>query len=477
MLGLMLSFTSAYLDYTIVATALPQIASDLRGFDRMDWVITVFLLTSTLSMPLYGKFSDIYGRKPAFLISLGLFMTASTTCGIADTMMELTAYRGLQGLGAGGMMTLAPMVIGDAFPVDQRAKYQGQLLTVGVAASTTGPLFGGLITDFLSWHWIFFVNIPIGLMAAICILIALDGKASAKRTPIDAPGIALLMIATTSLILALSLGGTEIKWKSIEMMALCAAFVVSAILLFFVERCSQAPFLPPRLLTKRAYISNIAAMGFSTTALFCSYMFMPLFYQIGAGASPTVAGLLMAPGAIGVVISTFFIGLFGISSARAAQLPVLGLVTTAIVFIGFAAISYGSEHIELIAATMFILGLGMGVVWPNITAGAQNAADPEDLGIATSIAFFFRWIGAALGGALAGAILSWQLHMRMPSVDSETALARLAGNTAPAADYMAFLAAFRPSIAIIFLMCAAITAAALGFVLWGKQKETKISTN
>ncbi len=302
--GLMLALTLASLDQNIVNTALPRIVSDLGGLAHLSWVVTAFMVTSTISTPLYGKLSDMYGRKPLFFTAITIFLVGSVLCGLAETMFQLILFRALQGLGAGGLITLAQTTVADLIVPRERGKYQGLFGAVFAACSVAGPLLGGVITDALSWRWIFYVNLPVGAAALFLIAIGLRHHGNVIQHRIDYPGAAFLTGGTVSLLLLLSWGGSVYPWLSPAILALAAGASLFYGLLIRQERHANEPILPPHLFGNRVFVVAVSVIGLNAMALFGSLVFLPLFFQVVLGASPTRAGLMLAPMMGGVIVAS-----------------------------------------------------------------------------------------------------------------------------------------------------------------------------
>ena len=287
--GLMLALTLASLDQNIVATALPRIVSDLGGLAHLSWVVTAFMVTSTISTPLYGKLSDMYGRKPLFFTAIIIFLVGSVVCGLAQTMFQLILFRALQGLGAGGLITLAQTTVGDLIVPRERGRYQGLFGAVFATCSVAGPILGGYITEYLSWRWIFYVNLPVGALALFLIAIGLQTKVNTVKHRIDYVGAAFLTGGTVCLLLFLSWGGSVYPWLSPVIIALAAVASLFYGLLIRQERRADEPILPPHLFTNRVFIIGVSVIGLNAMALFGSLVFLPLFFQVVLGASASRA--------------------------------------------------------------------------------------------------------------------------------------------------------------------------------------------
>jgi EmrB/QacA subfamily drug resistance transporter len=473
--GLMLALTLAALDQNIVATALPRIVSDLGGLAHLSWVVTAFLVASTTTTPLYGKFSDIYGRKPAFMVSITVFLAASMLCGLAQGMTELIVFRGLQGLGAGGLITLAQTTIGDLVSPRERGRYQGLFASVFAGCSVAGPLLGGFITDALSWRWIFYVNLPVGAVAVVLIAAGLGRHGRGRAHHIDYAGALLLVAATCCALLVLSWGGSVYPWFSTPVLVIGAAAVMLYAALALVEGLAAEPVLPPHLFTNSVFVLGVLAISLSATALFAAVVFLPLFFQLVMGASPTKAGLMISPMMGGVICSSFLGGRLVSKTGRYKRFPVFGLAAATTAYLGMAWAASHGLRAGWIEGLLVVMGLGIGFVMPNLTTAIQNAVPRADLGAATSASAFLRSLGGALGVALSGAILTTRLR------DLSTAGAASAQNHLdriahlPPAEHAAVVGAYAHALSATFLAGAAIAACAFVIVLFLPERPLRSS--
>ena len=460
--GLMLALTLASLDQNIVSTALPRIVSDLGGLMHLSWVVTAFMVASTTTTPLYGKLSDIYGRKRLFYVAIGIFLTGSVLCGLSRTMLQLILFRALQGLGAGGLMTLAQTTIGDLIPPRERGRYQGIFGAVFAACSVAGPLLGGVITDALSWRWIFYVNLPVGAAALALIAVGLKHPNVRATHRIDYTGAALLTAATVCLLLCLSWGGTAYPWLSPVILGLLAAAVVLTGLTVWQERRAPEPILPPRLFRLRGFVIPVTVIGLQAMALFGSLVYLPLFFQLVMGRSPSHAGLLMAPLMGGVILTAVTGGRLVSRTGRYKIFPVIGLLLASASFLAIAFSAENAAGVTPLVIALIVLGAGFGFVMPIMTVALQNVVRREDLGAATSASAFLRSLGGALGVALSGAVVTARLHMLLPPSTHLESLSRLSKGTA---GNPVVIEAYRHAIATNFFTGAALAAAAFATVL------------
>ena len=391
--GLLLAMLLASLDQTIVATALPTIVRDLGGLDQLSWVVTAYLLGATVSMPLWGRASDLYGRKPLFIAAIVVFLAGSALSGLAGTLSQLVAFRALQGLGAGGLMTLAMAIVGELVPPRERGRYQGYIQVVFIVASVAGPLLGGLFADHASWRWVFYVNLPIGAVALG--LIATSLQLPVERVPVklDYLGAALLAGSLTCLLLATTRGAD----------ALYAGFAVLLVAFVAQERRAQEPVLPLRLFRVPVFNIVSAALFLTTLSFMTVIVFLPLFLQSQAGVSATTSGFLLLPLLLAGTVSTILSGRAISKTGRYKRFPLLGLALMATGLLALSTLDASSSQVT-IAALLVVFGLGFGLVSQVLTIAIQNAVDRRDLGIATASANLFRSLGGAVGIAAFGAV-------------------------------------------------------------------------
>ena len=411
--GLVLGMLLAALDQTIVSTALPTIVGDLGGLDRLSWVVTIYLLAATASTPLWGKLGDLYGRKRLFQATIVVFLTGSALCGIAQSMGQLIAFRGLQGLGAGGLMTLAMAIVGDIVSPRERGRYQGYISVVFLLASVAGPLLGGTFVDHVSWRWVFYVNLPIGAVALLVTSLVLHAPAQRSQARIDYLGAALLAAAITSLLLLTDWGGNRYAWSSGAITGLAAAGLVLLGLFLLQERRAPEPVLPLRLFRDLAFTVVCATLFIATCSLFAVLVFLPLFLQIVTGASATTSGLLLLPMLIGSTTTTVSAGRIMARTGRYKLFPVVGL---ALMAVGLFLLSRMDAATTRLIASLFMLvfGLGFGMVSQVLVVAVQNAVDRRDLGTATASTNLFRALGGAVGVAVFGAVFAGRLHYWLP---------------------------------------------------------------
>jgi EmrB/QacA subfamily drug resistance transporter len=414
-IALMLGMFLAALDQTIVSVALPTIVGDLGGLSHLSWVVTSYLLASTVSTPIYGKLGDMYGRKPVFLVAILIFLAGSMLAGLSQSMAELIGFRALQGIGAGGLMVGAQAIIADIVPPRERGRYMGLIGSVFAVASVAGPLLGGFLVTNLSWRWVFYVNLPVGILAVLIVSTRLHLHTPHKRHRIDYPGAALLSGGVGALILLATWGGTEYAWGSSEIVGL--GIVGVALLTIFVwwEGRAAEPILPLQLFRSRIFtVAN--AMGFTIgMAMFGAIIFIPLFLQIVYGVSAKSSGLRTIPLMAGLLVTAVVSGRTISRIGRYRPFPIVG---TAVLVVGMYLLSLlGVDTPPWVASVyMVVVGVGLGLVMQVLVLVVQNDARPQEIGVATSSATFFRSMGGAFGVALFGTIFASRLSDQLASL-------------------------------------------------------------
>lgn len=465
--GLVLAMLLAALDSTIVATALPTIVGELGGLERLGWVVTAYLLAQTVVTPLYGKLGDQHGRKIVLQSAIVIFLVGSVLCGMAADMPQLIAFRAIQGLGGGGIMVTTQAVVGDIVPPRDRGRYQGIFGAVFGISSIAGPLLGGYFTTELSWRWIFYINIPFGILALVVIASTLPLRSERVRHSIDVAGITLLATALGAIVLFADLGGIAYPWTSPLMIGLLLTSVVALGGFVLAERRAREPVLPLGLFRNRTFVLTAAIGGIVGVALFGSVTYLPLFLQVVNGATPTGSGLQMLPLMGGMLITSIASGQLISRWGRYRIFPIVG---TVLMSIGLFLLSRMDEGTSSQAASfnMLVLGLGMGCIMQVLIIAVQNAVDHSQLGVATSGATLFRLIGGSLGTAVFGAIFASGLTARVQQAFAGTAAglppsANISPQSLaalPAAARAVYVEAFTSSMSTVFLVAMAIAVVA-----------------
>ncbi|MEU3284002.1 DHA2 family efflux MFS transporter permease subunit [Streptomyces longwoodensis] len=480
--ALLLGMLLAALDQTIVSTALPTIVSDLGGLEHLSWVVTAYLLASTAATPLWGKLGDQYGRKKLFQAAILIFLVGSALCGMAQDMPQLIAFRAVQGLGGGGLMVLSMAIVGDIVPPRERGRYQGLFGAVFGATSVLGPLLGGLFTEHLSWRWVFYINLPVGVVALAVIAAVLHIPRKGTRHVIDYLGTFLIASLATCLVLVASLGGTTWPWGSARIAGLIALAVVLAVAFVAVERRAAEPVLPLKLFRVRTFTLSAVISFIIGFAMFGAMTYLPTFLQVVQGVSPTMSGVHMLPMVFGMLLSSTVSGQIVSRTGRWKVFPLTGTAVTTVGLLLLHQLDERSSTAEM-SAYFFVFGLGLGLVMQVLVLIVQNAVSYEDLGVATSGATFFRSIGASFGVAIFGTVFASRLAdkltdafrgVRLPAGASADALqADPRGISAlPSSLRPAALHAYASAITDVFLYAAPV--AALGFLLAWFLKEDKL---
>jgi EmrB/QacA subfamily drug resistance transporter len=413
--ALMLVLLLAALDQTIVATALPTIVGDLGGLSHLSWVTSAFLLAQTAVTPLYGKLGDLYGRKRILQSAVILFLIGSALCGQSNSMTELIAFRALQGLGAGGLVVLTQSVVGDIVPPRERGRYQGLFGAVFGVASVAGPLLGGVIVDSISWRWIFYVNLPVGLIALVVLGATLPATQGKARPVIDYLGAGVLASALSAIVLVASLGGTSWPWGSLRTILVGAAGLLLLVVFTLIERRAVEPVLPPRLWRDRVFAVAGTLSLIVGFAMFGSITFLPLYFQTVDAATPTGGGLRLIPMMVGLLTMSILSGQLISRRGRYRFFPIFG---TAVMAVGLFLLSHLGVGTSTLSSSLYlvVLGLGLGSVMQVLVLAVQNAVSYEVLGAATSGVTLFRGIGGSLGAAVFGTIFSSRLTSQLKNL-------------------------------------------------------------
>lgn len=476
--GLMAGMFLAALDQSIVGTALPRIVSDLGGLDKLSWVVTAYLLTSTAATPLWGKISDLYGRRIIFQAAIVLFLAGSALCGLAQNMPQLIGFRALQGIGGGGLLAIAFSIIGDIIPPRERGRYQGYFGAVWGSAAVAGPLLGGWFTDGPGWRWIFYINIPVGIVALVIISMVLKLPTQKREHSIDYLGAALIVAAVSAMLLYLDWAGKNYGWGSARAIGLIATAVVLAALFIFVELRAREPIIPMRLF-RNSVFSTANLFGFLFgVAMFGSSIFLPLYLQAVKDMSPTRSGMAMLPTVAGMMSFSILSGQLITRRGRYKIFPVLGSVTVIVALVVLTRLSVDTSYPH-VAIGAFLFGAGMGMTMQTIVVAVQNSVEYRDMGVATSSATFFRSLGGAIGTAVLGAILTSRLDHHLadrlddtgssidPSTIDANNIESIRALTEPARSIVS--EAFTSATNDVFLACVPFIVAALIVVLFLKE--------
>src|SRR5215469_5558142 len=410
--GLLMAMLLAMLDQLVVGTALPRIVGDLGGVSHLSWVVTAYVLASTITTPFYGKLGDMYGRKKFFIAAIIIFLAGSALSGLSQSMVQLITFRAIQGLGAGGLMVGAMATIGEIVPPRQRGKYMSYFMVVMMLATIAGPLVGGWFTTAFSWRWIFYINLPLGGAALVYVMATLHMPARRVEHRIDWLGGILLGVIATSIILVATWGGTEYSWASAPVLSLIALAAVALVAFIAVERRAAEPMLPLHVFKNRNFSLTMVLTFFVGIALFGAMTFLPLYQQTVQGASPTVSGLLLTPLMVGSAITSIVAGQAVTRTGRYKMFPFIGGAVMTIGMLMLSRLGVGTTRLET-SIDYLVLGLGMGFLMQMVSLIAQNSVELRDMGVASSARMFFQQMGGSLGVAAFGAVFASRLNSAM----------------------------------------------------------------
>jgi EmrB/QacA subfamily drug resistance transporter len=447
--AIVLAMLPAVLDQTILATALPVVARALGSLRDVAWVVTGYVVAAAAATPLWGKLGDRHGRKRLLEISLAMFVLSSALCAAAQDITQLVVLRFVQGTAAGGLMTLAMAAVGDLVAPRERGRYQGYIAATFALATIVGPLLGGLITEHASWRLVFLVNLPLGVLALAGLAMRLPAPpVEGQRRPLDVAGAALLAGATSAFMLTCILGGERYSWGSGPILALIAATAVLSGALLAKERRAPDPIVPFHLLRTRAVAVASAALFLGTAALFAVTVFVPLFLQTAAGATPTEAGLLLIPAMLGITLSTTLSGRRMARTGRYKRFPIAGLALMTAALVLLAAFADEASPVAT-GIALAVFGLGFGMVTQILVVAVQNSVERRELGVATATTGFFRALGGAIGAAVLGAVFAAQAGTHA----SETAATALRNDVIDGVQAVFIVAAPLAALALLIVLC------------------------
>jgi EmrB/QacA subfamily drug resistance transporter len=405
--GVMLALFLASLDQTIVGTAMPRIISDLGGFTHYTWITTSYLVASTVTVPIAGKLTDMFSRKRLYIIGIGIFTVGSLLCGLSQTLIQIVLFRGLQGIGAGIMMANAFTVIGDLFPPAERGKYQGFLSAVFGLSSIIGPTLGGFLTDTLSWHWVFYINIPLAILVIVLFIVFFpDIRPGIIKHHVDYAGAVTLMLTVVPAMLAFSWGGVDYPWWSARIISMLAFSVIMGGAFLFIESRADEPILPFSLFKNRIVAISLLVIFLTGIGMFGIIIFVPLFFQGVLGTSATISGSFLTPMMLGMVAGSALSG--QLLSRAGGHYRIQGTIGIAIMTLGTVLLSRMTVETSYGTAVAYIViaGFGLGSIMPLYTIAVQNAVPHAILGVATSSTAFFRSIGGTVGLAIFGSVVN-----------------------------------------------------------------------
>jgi EmrB/QacA subfamily drug resistance transporter len=475
--GLMAGMFLAALDMSIVGTALPRVVSDLGGLSEMSWVVTAYLLTSTASTPLWGKISDLYGRRLIFQAAIVTFLIGSLFSGFAQNMTQLISSRAIQGLGGGGLMALALAVIGDIIPPRERGRYQGYFAAVFGTSSVLGPVLGGFFTDGPGWRWIFFINVPIGLVALAVTSSALRIPVVRREHKIDYLGAASVVTAVTSFLLFTAWSGPDLGWFSATSVALIVLGVFFTVFFVFVELRAAEPIIPMELFSERIFSIACIFVFIIGVVLFGSLVFLPLYLQVVDGMGPTQSGLALLPLVVGIFSTSISSGQIMSRTGRYRPFPILGAATVTVAMLLLSRLNVGTPYWQA-ALVMWLLGAGLGFTMQVMVTVVQNSVSRKHMGTATSSVMFFRSMGGAFGAALFGAIMTSRLTHYLPAAATSSTGGNIANNVQKiqslhGPEHTVIVTAFNSALSDVFMVAVPIVLVALAVSFFLPEKPLR----
>jgi EmrB/QacA subfamily drug resistance transporter len=406
--GVMAGMLLFALDQGIVGTALPRIVSELGGLDRLSWVVTAYLLTSTATTPLWGKISDLYGRRLIFQVAIVIFLLGSALSGMSQDMGQLIAFRAVQGIGGGGLFAIALSIVGDVIPPRERGRYQGYFGAVFGVSSVAGPLLGGWLTDGPGWRWIFYINLPVGLAALVVTSAVLKMPVVRRQHRIDYLGAAAIVGAVTSLLLYLDWRGVGYGWTEAGALALLGGAALLTAAFIMIERRAVEPIIPLRLFQSQVFSVGNAFAFLAGIAMFGTIIFLPVYFQTVMGLSPTQSGLALLPAIVGIFSTSITSGQLITRTGRYKIYPVIGAAVMTVALLTLSRLAVDTPFWQ-VALSTYLFGAGLGFTMQTIVTAVQNSVEHRDMGAATSSITFFRQMGGSVGAAVFGAVLSSRL--------------------------------------------------------------------
>ncbi|HME41558.1 MAG TPA: MDR family MFS transporter [Syntrophorhabdales bacterium] len=426
MISIMISLLLAALDSTIVGTAMPKIIGDLHGMERYSWPFTAYMLFSTLAIVVFGRLSDLYGRKPVFLFGILFFLFSSALCGLSRSMLQLIIFRGLQGIGGGVLVSSAFIIVGQLFPPRERGKYMGLLVSMFGLASVLGPAVGGLITDHLNWRWVFYVNLPLGAIACMLVIFLLPRLPPLTDLKhVDYQGTLFLLFALLPLFLALTWADTAYPWLSVQIIGLLLFSALMFLLFFSAEHKAFQPILPLSLFNNSIFAVSVVTMFLSSAVMFCGIVYIPLFVQAVLGASATGSGMVTTPMMLGLTFSAILTGRIISRTGRYKALAVISFCIAGASLVFLSRMNTRTT-LSIILFYSALFGIGSGMVMPSFNIAVQNAFPLRDLALVTSSLQFFRNMGATIGTSVFGYVMSATMKSGITSIDLSGVSPRIA---------------------------------------------------